>query len=312
MSDYLKASEVNSFLFPSNFKQIWHHPFNRQGLRVDYVYIKNMTGEHGLKTFDEQIATLKFLYKHKCATFKQIKMYLELKGLDPSKTGKILQDFVFNRACNCFTLGNNLLEEFPDDAFRVYTLDFGGKTILSHFGENDVVEWLSSDTMYSPDIVSKYLVSNQFFLEILKNKGKDVEYYNPTQLLFVGNHRMKVLGEFSLKKDGVSKTFLLDVFREGDYPAYVRQRAEMFEDFFYGADGKNLHRYYDDPPIIIVISESENLTLDVAKIFYKICPAFPVRYITDDFTKEGITDTSFFKFKEDDNAIQRVQTSFFT
>ncbi len=312
MEDYIKASNIDKFLFPAEYKQIWEHQFSsREGLKVNYVYIKNMTSAHGLKSFDEAIAILKFLYKRRCATLKQLSTYVELKGLDPEKVPKIMQDFVFARACNRFTFARNVLDTIPEDAFMVYTLDFGAKTILSHFGENDAVEWVSSEAIFGPEIISKYLAANQFFLEVLRIKKESIEYYNPVQTLFVGTKRANILGEFSLVKNDIPKTFLLDIYREGDYPAYIRQRAEMFDDFYFGVDGKNLQRYYNEPPVLLLVAPDESLALDVLRIYYRINPNLPVRILTDDFTLEGISGTSFYKYDKDNDSIIRVRSSYF-
>lgn len=184
----------------SDFKQNFEHGFDPRSTTPSAVITFRRLGEYT----DEDQKIMEFLFMNTFATTEQLVDFFAGDKSDDEKVVfvKNLETLVHHKILNRFTLSYLPTNEHTQDMLDVYTLDFGGKYILTNYSDLDTSNWFSTDTSVSGKRVAKKLYVTEFFMAMQRTLLKHDRISN--LLYFESNP------EFSLS----TKRFSAD-FRSG-------------------------------------------------------------------------------------------------
>lgn len=305
---YVKNTADGFFSFNYDLKQTWHHSFNMQGVKPDYVYIKNFMDRRNEKNMSISIDLLKFILKFCFVTQKQLEMFLQLKGYSVENLDKLLDYFLQSRILNMFALSRFPLGEVPADAFRCYCLDFGGKHILSHYGTEDVLSWTSTNAARGAEFIAKYLTTAQFYLALMGSAEKDIVYFDSFESFNIGRRDMQVSGKFEIKQGFANRGFMLEIVRKYDLPSAFQKKSEKLDMLF---SGKYIERYFSIPPVVLFLAENDQAAEEVGEIFCRNTKNDMFRITTDERIRNGFTEKSFMKYDPESKKLTTVKSSLF-
>lgn len=291
MKCYVTAEEGRQFSINYDYKQVFHHKM-KMGI-AEYVVIKEFSSKDDL-TRKMSLEIMVFLRDFCFATEEQLAELLQMKGFDPSKLPGLLRTYVNSRCLNYFTLAQYDMDEIPEDAFKVYCLDHGGVSILTHFSSTDCVSWLSTDCVRGPELVVKYLNTNQFYLELLKARGEDLRFFKPLHTVTIGRRDMRFSAEFQIMQGYTPHTFILESVRSYDIPvAFTKKVSEQISVFM---GQKYWEKYYNMPPTYIFLAENEADAKEIAEIFYRRLGYDQFRIMLDDMVRQGFDNVILYKY----------------
>ena len=124
-----------------------------------------------------------------------------------------------------FALTQFVMEEVPEDAFRIYCLDHGARYILTHFSQTDFITWLSSDNIRSSELVAKYLMTGMFYLQVLMARGDSLRFFNPLADFSIGKRDIRFSGAFQIMQGFTPRDFIFEVIRHEDLPTIWQQKV---------------------------------------------------------------------------------------
>lgn len=290
---YIKDDGNRTFSFHYEYRQTWDHKFNMQGMRAPGTYVKNFLRIKDEAESDCMLLILKYVLSANIATADQIARYIEFFGFKVEDLDAKLCEMVGGRLLNMFCLASTPLPEVPDDSLKFYCLDFGGKEILNHFGKNDLLDWLSINSIRSTELVNKYLTTNEFQISLLDAYRSAVQYFNSPVDLSIGSRFMRMSGEFRLQEGAVPRDFLLEVVRKDDLPLLFRNKCEKINELF---KGKHIERYFSEPPTLIFMAENKEDAQEAAEIFHRMCSYDRFYLTTDAGIVDGMNDESFLRY----------------
>ena len=305
---YVKNQLDGEFSFNYDFKQTWHHKFNMQGVKPDYVYIKNFMDNKNQKNMDLQLALLKFILKVCFATEGQIITYLTYKGFNEDDVIKTLNFFLTSRILNMFIVSKYPLDKIPEDALKCYSLDFGGKHLLSHYGTEDVLDWTSTNAVRGVEYITKYLTTTQFYIALLKSVPDNLRYFESFANFNMGNKNVQVNAKFEIMNGYTSRGFILEVVRKYDVPSGFQRKAEKLNALF---SENHIDKYFKVQPVILLIVENDRLALETADIFHRNVGSNQFRLLTDKRIKNGFDEKSFMRYDSNEEKLIIVKSSLF-
>lgn len=294
-----------------DMRQAWHHKFNVNsgGLKDEAYYINKQDG-YDVKLFKLSRLLLNFLYNNKVATKSQLIALAISVGFKKDAVKNLLNDFLKHRILNAFCLTNYDLEYFPSDACMFYTLDFAGVSILRHYSPSQQINWRRSDVEYGPELVVNMLQVNQFLISLYAALPRDdVRYFESHSKFSFWRDEILISADFAINdEEGKGKVFLLQAFNSSEVPLTVRAQAEKIARFY---EHKEMEKYFDDKPVLIVLTERDEDVITVAKIYEVLCPNIIKRYVTNSSIKDGFTPKTFFKYDEENQTLKITQAKLF-
>lgn len=305
---YIKQDTNQAFSINYDYKQSWHHPFNMQGVKPDYVYVKNFLDIRNERNADITIEILRFVLKFNFATTQQIDRHLQAKGFLTSDLSSILDGFLSSRILNMFTLARHPLPEVPADALKCYCLDFGGKHLLTHYGTEDVLDWVSTNAARGTELITKYLITTQFYLALQEAVPETLSYFNSFENFNIGRRDMQVSACFEIMSGHTPRTFILESIRKYDLPSSFQRKAEKFDALY---SQKYIERYFRLNPVILLLAENDQEALEAADIFYRNTKNDQFRMLTDERIQNGFHEESFLKYNPEENKVTPVVSSLF-
>lgn len=308
LSLYIKKSEDGNFSFNYDFKQTWHHKFNMQGVKPEHVYIKNFMDRRNEKNADLQLSLLKFILKVCFATENQIKSYLSSQGFPLEDIDKTLEMFLHQRIINMFIISKYPLNEIPEDALKCYSLDFGGKYILSHYGTEDVLSWISTNAVRGVEYITKYLTTTQFYLALLNSVPENIRYFESFANFNIGKRDVQTNAKFEIMSGHTPRGFILEVVRKYDIPSGIQKKSEKLNVLM--SEGY-IEKYFSINPVVILLAENDKMALEVADIYYRNTNSTQFRLLTDIRIKNGFDDKSFMKYDPNKKTLIIVKSSLF-
>jgi len=279
-----------------------------QGVKPDYVYIKNFIDKKNEKSMDIYLALLKFILKICFATEKQIKTYLKYKGFDTTDIEKLLDYLLQSRVLNMFAISKFPLFEIPEDALRCYCLDFGGKHILSHYDTDDILSWTSTNAVRGVEYVTKYLMTTQFYLSLVGSVPDNIYYFDSFDNFNIGKRDVQVNAKFEIMNGHTPRGFILEVVRKYDIPSSFQKKVEKLNVLF---EEKHIDRYFKIRPVILLLAENDKMALEVADIFFRNTNNDQFRILTDARIKDGFNARSFMKYDPVENKLLTVKSALF-
>jgi hypothetical protein len=279
-----------------------------QGVKPEHVYIKNFMDRRNEKNADLQLSLLKFILKVCFATENQIKSYLSSQGFPLEDIDKTLEMFLHQRIINMFIISKYPLNEIPEDALKCYSLDFGGKYILSHYGTEDVLSWTSTNAVRGVEYITKYLTTTQFYLALLNSVPENIRYFESFANFNIGKRDVQTNAKFEIMSGHTPRGFILEVVRKYDIPSGIQKKSEKLNVLM--SEGY-IEKYFSINPVVILLAENDKMALEVADIYYRNTNSTQFRLLTDIRIKNGFDDKSFMKYDPNKKTLIIVKSSLF-
>ena len=307
MQTYITDSEKRNYTFPPDWKQSFYHTFIASRPVNETVVIRNYINTNS-KNREVGFEILIFLYERTFATKEQLKRLLMTKGFDTEMINTALDDVLSEYTAlfflNYFTLSAYVLDELPEDSFRIYCLDYSARFILDHYYRDGIATlWRSTNSLRSAETVSKYLMSTEFCLLLMASQLKTLRYYQSPTTFMMRKKEMYLSARFSIEKNNLSKEYLLEVIRAGDLPLHwqgkVNEQLAPFMTEPIRVNGNDMcwSRYFDYVPALILLVETMEQAIEAAKIYYKGTGKMNFRVTTDDELLNRANKMMLYKFE---------------
>lgn len=291
---YVTQEEGKILSFPYDWHQTWYRPFEMSRSVNEAQTIKAFVAEGNERQMGLEI--LKLLLDYTVASFDQIARLLCIKGLGTGdQLDALLNRYLDRRLINKFIISAYELDHIPDDAFTVYCLDHASRHILSHMYRSDVaVTWKSTNAILGPELVAKYLATNEFYLSLLEVKKKSLSFFDPTVNFSLRSRDIRMSGRFRIMNGATPCDFVLEVIRSSDLPSYWQKKsgeqlAPFVLDNFW-------NRYFQIEPIFIFLAENQQQAKESAEIYYRLTRSSNFRVTTDEELRNGIDNAKFYKY----------------
>lgn len=302
---YIKYSETWQVI-PPGLCQVFQNKFTNTISENEIVKMKDE------KTITERdLIIAKFLFNFGFATLDQLSVYLDgqisLNSLK-SRLDKLVQYRVINKFMICSDDETRLY----NDALFIYCLDIGGKFLLSHYTSEDTLDWVSINNMKSSELISKDLLSTEFYLKVKQSCPNKLFSYsvNPTHRVFRKN--VSPSFDMCLKIEDESKYFLGEVVRKEDVPDNFRKRIEKIETLLITNSWKQYYFDTDTPPVLLIFAENDEVANEVAKIITNTTSLKNFRLSTDSRVQLKLYEKgAFLKYLPEFQALQGVKASTF-
>ena len=305
---YLTEEDGATLSFPYDWHQSFDHPFDMAKSMNESVIIKDFIATPP----DERKATLEiliYLYNFTFATKSQLARLLKLRNIEVPNLDELLNKCVFTRMLNRFTLSMYEMTSLPADAFPIYCLDHSSRHVLSHLYRDDIaVTWRSTNSVRNAEQVSKYLVTNEFYLSLLPTKGDKLRSFQPAADFSIGKRDIRMSAAFCIMNGATPCDFLLEVVRYSDIPVYWQKKSGEQIDAFLD---KFWNKYFDVEPVCIFIAENLEQALELSKIFWQRTERPNFRITTDTEIMKGINNAKFYKFVPEKGKLAAVSPTIF-
>lgn len=143
---------------------------------------------------DQDVEVARFLYDNRMATLEQLYREFAAGGVDEEKELQEHLHFLLEqRIVNFFTLMDRGDEDNrpPEDALRIYTFDFAGMVLLSHFYDDlDILNWNCRSLMLPGKYVKRVLLATDFRIALDTKLETPVLSYDAYRLIGFGRFRM--------------------------------------------------------------------------------------------------------------------------
>lgn len=292
---YVTEEEGKALSFPYDWHQTWHHPFEMNRVVNEAQTIKAFVADGDERQMGLEV--LKLLLDYTFATRDQLVRLLSIKGLDNGdRLDALLQKYQDRRLINKFAISAFEMDHIPDDAFVVYCLDHASRHILSHMYRDDVaVTWKSTNAVRGPELVAKYLATNEFYLSLLAAKTQSLAYFEPTVNFTIRSRDIRVSAIFRIMNGATPCDFVLEVVRASDIPSNWRKKTnEQLAPFVLD---KFWNRYFQIEPIFIFLAEDLQQAKELAEIYYLRTESNNFRVTTDSELCNGIDKAKFYKYE---------------
>lgn len=272
---YLQQKEGEVIVVPADLKQTFENKFT---LNIGKNEIIKMKVNNVITDRDVKIA--KFLFQFKFATAEQI---YKLLGEESSKVNlkNRLDKLVKYRVLNKFMLSDFEEEKIAPDAFEIYCLDLGGRYLLANYSNEDTADWYSTINMKTSEIISKNLMTTEFFIRVMQTCPDKVTHFKPEPELRVGKKNVTPSFEMCMKINGQSKYFLGEVVREYDFPVYLREKAVKLESLITTNAWKKYYYDSESEPVLFVFTDSDLTALEAGKLLTETTEIKAFRLSTD-------------------------------
>ena len=314
---YLTEEEVVKKGIPGRLRQSFRYAPSMNtsisSMKLAELYTKNIITDNDLKM-------VKLLYRFSMATVKQLAVLL---GLDEKECGGLadrLNSLIQYRVVNRFILVDEHTHNIKveDDAFVVYTIDYGGALLMGKFSEREECDsWdvgnIVFDT-YHPDVmaetstkVAKKLALIDFYLRLVEEVGDRLVRFECSPLLISKRDRFKPRAMFVIKShSGSEKTFLLDALFEQELNTMeekdFREKAGRLDRFISSEAWKHVLNGTRAPGIII-LTDSDFAARDAGGILYVTQIESFIMTTTDRIKRKLNSKGAFLKYTEKDNEI---------
>lgn len=288
-------------VIPADLKQTFENKFTLNIGKNEIIKMKN----NNVIT-DRDIKIAKFLFQFKFATSEQI---YKLLGEDSSKVNlkNRLDKLVKYRVLNKFMLSSLEEEKILPDALEIYCLDLGGRYLLSHYSNEDTTDWYSTTNMKISEIISKNLLTTEFFIRIMQTCPDKISHFKVEPELRVGKKNIVPSFEMCMKINGQSKYFIGEAIREYDFPVYLRERVGKLESLLTTNAWKKYYYDSDSAPILFGFADSDLTALEAGKLITETSEIRNFRLSTDQRIQRELFETgAFLRYLEDKDVLQEI------
>ena len=275
-----------------DYRQVFHHAFAPNKTMAEYGIIRQFAAQDQAKR-QIGIAVVDFLRSFGFATVGQLQQMLALRGIDPTDLDKVLREYLELRVVNFCIAAAMEMDKIPDDALRIYCLDYGATYILTHFASANMVGWLSTDSIRPVRLVVMYLATVRFYLAMAESKADDLHYFRPLPDINIGRRMVRFSADFQVRNGFTERTFILEVLRNSEFPVDWLRKVDQIEQFL---NPKICLRYYPEAPVFILLAENNDIALEASEILARRLPEAQFRVTTDREMEKGMARAKFYKF----------------
>lgn len=312
--------DIPNAQIPNGYKQTFQNKFTSSVAKHEVIKMKNS----GILT-DRDLEIAKFLFKFRFATLEQIYNYLKIINMltqkAPNESGEVtettinsiksrLDKLVQNRIINKFMLGIIEEDRIQPDAKIFYCLDLGGKFLLTNYSNEDTTDWFVTTNLKASNLISKDIVTVDFYLSLMKKSKDRVKYFEVSPLRKCDKVNILPSFEFCLEYNGKPKYFICEIVREYDIPSYFSNKIEKIERL---VETNAWRKYFfdsDNPPILFIFAEDELNAKDAGKIISNQTAIQRYRISTDEKIK-GDLSTAFMQYIKDEDILHPVKANMF-
>ena len=307
MGNYVTATQGEALDFGDlTRKQIFEHVSSPAKTMPEYILMKEFVA---LPREEQQITVevMQFLYNFTFASRGQIERYLNLKKVNTNSLDRRLQQMLNSRQVNYFYLD---LEEpispsqpAPEDAFILYSLDFGALPILNHFTKQDSNVWFSTDAYRCEPQVMKYLKVVEFYLTLLEVQGPNLVAFIPHYQTSFKHLDFSVSAQFTICRDHKYGFFMLEVVGNDDLNGYWQKKLdEKISPFV--TQNENWKKYFRTMPNFLLLVDNQEDGARAADYFFRRTELDCgdkssqniLRMLTMDQMQKGLKAARFLKF----------------
>lgn len=289
-------------VIPADLKQTFENKFTLNVGKNEIIKMKN----NNVIT-DRDIKIAKFLFQFKFATARQIYMLLE-ENLAKINLKNRLDKLVKYRVLNKFMLSAHEEESIREDALEIYCLDLGGRYLLSHYSNEDTTDWYSTVNMKSSEIISKNLLTTEFFLQVMNTCPNKISHFKVEPELRVGKKNVVPNFEMSMNINGQKRYFIGEAVREYDFPIHIRERVGKLESLITTNAWKKYYYDSEQPPVLFLFADSDLTALEVGKLVTETSDIRNFRLSTDERIQRKLYETgAFLRYREEQDVLQEIK-----
>jgi len=289
-------------IIPADLKQTFENKFTLNIGKNEIIKMKN----NNVIT-DRDIKIAKFLFQFKFATAQQI---YKLLGEDSSKINlkNRLEKLVKYRVLNKFMLSGHEEDRIHSDALEIFCLDLGGRYLLAHYSNEDTTDWYSTANMKTSEIISKNLLTTEFFIRVMQTCPEKVAHFKVEPELRVGKKNVVPSFEMCMKINGQMKYFIGEAIREYDFPVYLRERVGKLESLLTTNAWKKYYYDSDTPPILFGFADSDLTALEAGKLIFETSEIRNFRLSTDERIQRELFDTgAFLRYLDEQDVLKEIK-----
>lgn len=302
---YLKNTD-EIFVIPPDHRQTFENQFV---LSVGQKEIVKMKMRGDLTERDLKIA--KFLFQFTFATSSQIHAILNDESSLQS-VEKRLDTLVKYRVINRFMLGPFESQKIASDAFYIYCLDLGGRYLLDNYSNEDTSDWYTTVNMKTSEIISKSLMSTEFYVRLLQTLPDQLIHFKKEPELRIGKKNIVPSFEFSLRIGHQNRYYIGEVVREYDFPIHFREKAEKLEDLLTTNGWKKYYYEADNEPVLLVFADSDLTARDAGRLLVNSTKIEKFRLSTDERAQKELgSQGAFMRYLTDADLLQEVKATAF-
>lgn len=300
---YIKEKNYLRF-FKNDCERVFLRPYN---IQTNNGAIVNLM-ENG--TLDKQdTKLLEFLYTNKFATLEQLERIGYFYGVESVK--ERLSTMFTNSIVNKIGFTDQPDRRLPSDALILYCLADGGKHILEHYTDRQII-WECSNVCQLPSVIGDCLIYNELYLAFLFNKKvkhvtseADPKFYLRSEVLTTtANHQFSNGEDVLYLMSDIIHTDM-DVFELRKHLRLIEAvvTTQIWKRFF--GDGAN-------PPIVIFIVENDDSAKFLTKEVYQSSKVRDFRLTTPERLNGTLGRTgAFMKYDEASETLIDVKVGMF-
>lgn len=302
---YLKQTKDYASI-PQGLLQTFHHEFNL-GVSKDIV-VKMFQNK---RITERDLEIVKFLYIFKFATGAQLAQLLGGGNTEEALIARL------NKLVNARILNKCLLSRVTEnrifsDSLQIYCLDMGGRYLLANFSNIDVDDWFTSSNMKSSELISKELITVDFYLNLFKQTNGGVEYFLSSHSLQANRMNITPSFEFSIQVDGVRSYFIGEVLRDYDTPFLFREKAQKLESLLTTNAWKKFFYDNSQAPFLLLICDDDSLAKEAAQVISQCTDIERYRITTRERMKQPLHEVgTFMKYVKEDDELKGVASKTF-
>lgn len=304
---YIKKTETN-LSFNGKYKQAFANVYTTNIIHSEILKMKNKD----IITEDD-LTLVKLAYKFKFLTAEFLPLVV---FVDPKINIKERLEFlVKNRILNKFILSEEKeVKKFPADALVFYTLDAGGKTLLSKFSRhmNKMANWNVAETYMGAENIGKSITNLKFYNQLCATCGEMIEdfivfpQYRLKEMLLIPSFM------FYLQKDGKRKYYIGEIVTKVEAPVDFKAKAINIESILMTNAWRKYFSDIEEHPTLLLLCETEDVAIDAAKTIATTTSIERYRLCTFDSIKGELSDPgAFFKFEKEINLLSPVKMTSF-
>lgn len=288
------------FSFNVDFNQSFYNKWNYFS---NYRELLKSRSENRIT--DDDMIIIKFLFRFTFATIDMIARLL--KKEDIQEVEKQLDHLVNSKALNSFILALGHDNTFPPDALKIYCLDLGGRTLLSHFSNEDTTNWDTTLNMKSPEKITNDLVVGDFYIKLKETCPGRIVYFKQNPEFRIGRTAIIPSFEMGIEVNKfLTEYYVGQVVRDYDYPMNFRSKLERLNSVFTTNAWK---KYYHDtltPPTILFLGESDLSIAKMASMIDGTSEIKDFRLTTDERLKKELSSAFLELGKKDGKTVLKV------
>lgn len=284
------------FSFNDIFNQSFYHKWNYHSSHRQLLKLRS----DNIIT-DDDMSVVKFLFRFTFATKPMIQRLLKLESEE--ETTELLDRLVEYKVLNKFILALGYDVTFPHDALNIYCLDLGGKTLLTHYSNEDTTMWDTTANMKDVTQITRDLVVGDFYIKLNEQIPEKIVYFKQNPEFRIGRTAIIPSFEMGIKLDDYTTFYYVgEVVRDYDFPMYFRDKLERLNSVFTTNAWKKYYHDISMPPSMLFLTDNDSVMAQVASMVNGTSDIKDYKLTTDE-RSEGPLDKAFLHLVNENDKI---------